>query len=93
MFNIQQYSFRARIPLLINKVHHEPVAATYENTSCDGNNTNNDSKIKLVNNSPEVFVDLYCGIGYFTLPVALKCSNNEVAEIWACDWNSQSIKV
>lgn len=42
---------------------------------------------------PEIFVDMYCGIGYFTLPVLVKCDNTIVSEVWACDWNLTAVQV
>lgn len=38
----------------------------------------------------DVFVDMYCGIGYFTLGVILQCPS--VEEIWACDWNPTALR-
>jgi tRNA(Phe) wybutosine-synthesizing methylase Tyw3 len=37
----------------------------------------------------ETVVDLFCGIGYWTLPLLLKSKN--IAKVVACDWNPHSI--
>lgn len=42
---------------------------------------------------PDVFVDMYCGIGYFTLPVLLRCPAEMLSECWTCDLNPNTIQV
>ena len=37
----------------------------------------------------EVIVDMFCGIGYFTLPYLVK--NENVTHLYACDWNASAI--
>ena len=36
----------------------------------------------------EVVVDLFCGIGYYTIPILVK---NNVKHVYSCEWNINSI--
>ncbi|CAK9300956.1 unnamed protein product [Gordionus sp. m RMFG-2023] len=54
-------------------------------------NVNERIRMGKLNRPNEVVVDLYAGIGYFTLPI-LKNKNSMVALVHACDWNPDAIK-
>lgn len=42
----------------------------------------------LVTSSEEIILDMYAGIGYYTLPALLKC---QVKHVHACEWNPHAI--
>ncbi|CEM11424.1 unnamed protein product [Vitrella brassicaformis CCMP3155] len=39
-----------------------------------------------------VVVDMYCGIGYFTLPLLALNPRRSIAKVCACDWNPRAIE-
>jgi len=54
---------------------------------CSGNIT---EKIRMGKEScaGQIIVDLYCGIGYYTLPFLI---HGNAAHVYACEWNSNSV--
>lgn len=38
-------------------------------------------------------MDLFCGIGYFTLAALVHAGADKLSHIYACDWNSEALKV
>ena len=63
----------------------------FDVTKCmfaSGNGTERIRMAKLVNVGNETVLDLYCGIGYFTLPFLV---HGGVRKVVACDWNPHAI--
>jgi len=73
------------------------VVYKFDVTKCmfsSGNGTERSRIARLVRNgdpnSPEVIVDMFCGIGYFTLPLLLEKAN--VSKLFACDINEEALE-
>lgn len=43
--------------------------------------------------TPEVVVDLFCGIGYFTLAALVHAAPDKLRHVYACDWNPEALQV
>lgn len=52
-------------------------------------NVNERRRMGLMNAAGETLVDLFCGIGYFTVPL-LACGR--VSKAYACEWNPDSVE-
>ncbi|CAF1412120.1 unnamed protein product [Rotaria sp. Silwood1] len=55
---------------------------------CAENNTER-MRMGNVNCVNEIIVDLYAGIGYFTLPFLVHC---HACHVYACDWNPDAME-
>jgi tRNA wybutosine-synthesizing protein 3 len=51
-------------------------------------NINERRRMGEVVSENEVVVDLFCGIGYYTIPILVK---NNVKHVYSCEWNINSI--
>ena len=47
-------------------------------------NINERRRMGEVVSENEVVVDLFCGIGYYTIPILVK---NNVEHVYSCEWN------
>ena len=52
-----------------------------------GNTTERQRAGTLIEGENEVIVDLFAGIGYFTLPFLVK---GRARKVFACDWNADA---
>ena len=62
----------------------------YRMTSCmfSSGNVNERRRMGEVGEEGEVVVDLYAGIGYYTLPLLV---NSEISLVHACEWNPEAV--
>jgi tRNA wybutosine-synthesizing protein 3 len=63
----------------------------YRFTECmfSAGNVNERRRMGEVGRSGETVVDLFCGIGYYSLPMLV---SGQVAHVHACEWNPQAIE-
>ena len=63
----------------------------YRFTECmfSAGNVNERRRMGEAGRSGETVVDLFCGIGYYSLPMLVA---GQVAHVHACEWNPQSIE-
>jgi tRNA wybutosine-synthesizing protein 3 len=67
------------------------VSYSFDITKCMFSSGNGTEKARMasLNCLWETVVDLYCGIGYYTLPILVKAGAKHV---YACDWNPEALK-
>lgn len=86
----------SRVQLLLGesgKVQHKDngVVYSYDVTKCMFSSGNITEKLRVASFpcSGEIVVDLYAGIGYFTLPYLVKA---HAAHVHACEWNAHAVR-
>lgn len=74
-------------------VHHTDnrIKYSYDITKCMFSSGNVTEKIRIskLNCSGETVVDLYAGIGYFTLPYLV---HSRASQVYACEWNKHAVE-
>ena len=63
----------------------------YHVTKCmfSSGNINERRRMGEIARENEIVVDLFCGIGYYTLPILVK---NKIKHVYSCEWNDNAIK-
>ncbi|KAF8822424.1 kelch repeat-containing protein [Cardiosporidium cionae] len=82
----------------IAHVKENGVSFRFDVTKCMFSSGNTSERMRIaslmskLSNSKEVVIDMFCGIGYFSIPILVATTAAQVSRVYACDWNPHALQ-